>query len=65
MLIVKAFEIVCKCHPDAKLVLLGKGPDFDYIQDYVSTKKLESNIYLKGYVSEEEISLYFSNGFRE
>lgn len=57
---VEALRTVSKCHPEARLFLLGKGGDFEKVQEYVEKVKLQEFVYMPGYVSEEDIPGLFS-----
>ena len=56
--IVKAVQLLH--HPNVKALLIGKGDDFSNIENYVCSNHLQYEINLLGYVSEEDISVYFS-----
>lgn len=49
--IVRAFEIVIKEVPDAKLEIWGKGKQEKALRALISQLKLDSNIYLMGYTN--------------
>ncbi|WP_210133194.1 glycosyltransferase [Staphylococcus sp. GDH8C106P] len=46
--LIKAFEIVVKQHPTAKLYILGDGPLMSQLSNLITTLKLEDNIFLMG-----------------
>lgn len=56
--IVKAVQLLN--HPNVKVLLIGKGDDFSNIKNYVHNNQLQHEIKFLGYVSEEDISVYFS-----
>ena len=56
--IVKAVKKIGR--DEIKLLLLGDGDDRQRIQDYVVENKLDSQVWMPGYVREEDISAYFS-----
>jgi len=60
LVMVKAFEELQSYNAEAKLVMLGKGSDYDFIKKYIEDNNIK-NIILKGYIEEEEIPYYFSN----
>ena len=45
---------------EIKLLLLGDGDDRQRIQDYVFENSLDKQVWMPGYVREEDISAYFS-----
>ena len=56
--IVKAVKKIGR--DDIKLLLLGDGDDRQRIQDYVVENRLDKQVWMPGYVREEDISAYFS-----
>lgn len=56
----EAVELVKQTYPEVMLLMLGRGIDYGTACNYVKEKGLEDNIELPGYVSEEDISFYFS-----
>ena len=56
--IVKAVQLLH--HPDMKVLLIGKGGDSSDIEDYIRNHGLQRQVFLLGYVDEEEIPSYFS-----
>lgn len=57
---IEAMDKVRHNHPEALLLMLGQGPDYDNACNYVRSHDLSDNVHMKGYVAEEEISDYFS-----
>lgn len=51
---IDAFEIVVKAHPDVKLVLLGNGPDREKLENIISEKQLEDKIIVHEAVASAE-----------
>lgn len=49
--IIRAFEIVVKEVPDAKLEVWGKGDQENILKEIISELKLDSNVYLMGYTN--------------
>ena len=47
-------------HPEALLLMLGRGGDYKKACEYVLSHHLQDCVELPGFVSEEEISTYFS-----
>lgn len=56
--IIKASELMK--YPNAKVLILGKGGDKAHGEQYIKEHKLEDKVELLGYVSEEDLSAYFS-----
>lgn len=56
--IVKAVKKIGR--DEIKLLLLGDGDDRQRIHDYVAENRLDSQVWMPGYVREEDISVYFS-----
>lgn len=57
---IEAMEKLKKKHPEAMLLMLGRGGSYQEACHYVTKHKLDNNILLPGFISEEEISMYFS-----
>lgn len=57
---IEAMEKVKNKHPEALLLMLGRGGSYQEACDYVKEHKLDNNIILPGFISEEDISMYFS-----
>lgn len=57
---IKAFELIHAEYPSFHLLLLGKGPDYTKVTQYIEEKGLKAYIHAQGFVKEEEISNYFS-----
>lgn len=57
---IEAMEKVKDKHPEALLLMLGRGGSYKEACDYVKEHKLDDNILLPGFISEEDISMYFS-----
>lgn len=47
--IIKAMSLVIKKVPDAKLLILGRGPSNDYLVELINNFKLTNNVELSGY----------------
>ena len=58
--IVLAFEQYCKEKDNLRLLLLGKGEEYESIKQYITEKSLEGKVFMPGYVGEEDIEQYFS-----
>ena len=58
--ILEAFEIFIKNNKNAKLFLLGKGRHYNEAKKFVSDRILDENVFMPGYVEEEDIEKYFS-----
>lgn len=50
--LINAFEIVLKKHPDYKLHIFGSGSSYRELNSLILSKKLENNIIFKGYVAD-------------
>ena len=50
--IIKAMSLVIKKIPDVKLLILGRGPNKEYLDSLIKTKKLQNNIKLIGYTKD-------------
>lgn len=59
--LVDVIELVKKDIPDITLNLIGDGPLFDSILDYVKEKKLSDNIHLLGYRKSESVYEYLQD----
>lgn len=57
---IKAFELINKQHPFFHLLLLGKGPDYTKVVQYVKENNLQTYVHTLGFVEEEDISSYFT-----
>lgn len=57
---IKAIEKIKDKYPEVLLLMLGRGGNYKEACDYVKEHQLENNIFLPGFISEEEISMYFS-----
>lgn len=56
--LIKAFEIIVKKYPDYKLVLIGRGPEKERLQDYIKAHKIK-NITLVDTVPHKKLSYYY------
>jgi len=59
--LIKAMEIVCGKEPDAKLIIGGKGPEKDELVDLIHELKLEQNVKMAGYISNELLPYYYAS----
>ena len=57
---IKAFEIIHSDNPNLHLLLLGKGPDYSKVVNYIKEKQLSEFIHTQGFVKEEDIAAYFT-----
>lgn len=57
---IEAIQMIKDKHPEVLLLMLGRGGSYFEACDYVKKHELVNNISLLGFVSEEEISHYFS-----
>lgn len=57
-LLVKAFELIAKDFPDAKLALLGYGQEWKRIHGMVEKSEFSYRIEMPGFVSEEQLFEY-------
>jgi glycogen(starch) synthase len=51
--LVDAIPKVIQHYHDAKFVIVGKGPQFDYLQKKVSHMNISQKVYFTGYISDE------------
>ena len=58
MMAVKAFEIILKKYPDAKLLLVGNGSEKNRIKEYINLKKIR-NIKFTGQINHRHIVKYY------
>lgn len=58
--VMEAFERIRAAHPGVVLEMLGTGPDFEEMKQWVAARKLENVIHLRGFVAEDELNDYFS-----
>lgn len=61
--LIKAFDIFHKSHPDYKLIILGEGPEFDNLQNYISSLNLSKYVGLLGHISNVDDYLLTSEFF--
>lgn len=59
-MMIKAFEVIHKQHPSFHLLLLGKGPDYKKVVQYIEANNLKTFVHTPGFVKEENISAYFT-----
>ncbi|MBV5121989.1 alpha-glucosyltransferase N-terminal domain-containing protein [Bacillus halotolerans] len=52
---VKAFSLVVKEIPEAKLDIFGSGEDFEKIKKEIEEHKLQNNVFLKGYTNNPDL----------
>lgn len=52
--LLRILEIVCKTRPNTKLVICGHGEETSKINELIRKKKLENNVFLPGFVQENE-----------
>lgn len=57
---IEAFELIHKRHPSFHLLLLGKGPDYKKVLQYIEINDLQTFVHTLGFVNEEEIPVYFT-----
>lgn len=57
--LIDAFEKVSRQIPDVRLLLVGRGPDGDWLQEYARDKCLTS-IQFVGWVNKEELPYYYN-----
>jgi glycosyltransferase involved in cell wall biosynthesis len=48
--------------PEAKLIIIGDGPEFKNIKYQISNLKINKNIFLTGQISHDDVLLYFRAG---
>lgn len=61
--LIDAFELVHKKHPELELVIYGDGPDKSKIQDIIDNKGLSHCITLAGKISDVEKTIYNARVF--
>lgn len=60
-LLINAFSIVSKQVPEAKLRILGQGPELPYLKALVKNLKLEGSVILEGlWVSQQELVKHYN-----
>lgn len=57
---IEAFEKIHQTAPQCHLLLLGKGPDYPSVVEYIRAHKLEEYVHALGFVEEEDIASYFT-----
>lgn len=57
---IEAVEKIREKYPEVLLLMLGRGGSYQEACDYVEKHGLQDNIHLPGFISEEDISMYFS-----
>lgn len=57
--LIECHQKIVKKHKNAKLVLIGDGPDIDHLKDLVKKLKLEDNVIFAGRVPWENINTYY------
>jgi glycogen synthase len=60
-LLVEAFARLCRRYPNARLVLVGDGEDFDKVKQIISAKSLESRVWLVGRVPHTDVLNYYAS----
>lgn len=58
--VMEAFERIREAHPGIVLEMLGAGPDFEEMKQWVAARQLGNVIHLRGFVAEDELNDYFS-----
>lgn len=58
--LLNAAPAIIKALPDAKIVLLGEGPEMQKLTDIISQHGISKNVEFKGWVEREEIPKYLS-----
>ena len=59
-ILLNAVPNIIKKVPDAKVILLGDGPEFEKLQEISIQKNISENVDFKGWVDREEIHKYLS-----
>jgi len=52
--LIKVFQEFLVKYPNDRLYIYGRGPEINFIQDFISGNNLEKNIFLCGYEKEKE-----------
>jgi 1,2-diacylglycerol 3-alpha-glucosyltransferase len=60
-LIFDALPIIRKKKPDAKLLIVGKGPSMGQYRSIVKRKKLQEHVIFTGFVPDEELAAYYAS----
>lgn len=55
-----AIDLLRRSHPEVLLIMMGHGPAYDEVRQEIERRQLGHYIEMAGYVSEEDISRYFS-----
>ena len=59
-MVIEIAKSLIKKHKDVKLLLVGDGPDLDYLKKLVSKYKIEKNVVFAGKVPYEETPKYYN-----
>jgi len=59
-MLLNAVPNIIKKVPDAKVILLGDGPEFEKLQEISIQKNISENVDFKGWIDREEIHKYLS-----
>ena len=59
-MVIEIAKTLIKKHKDVKLLLVGDGPDLDYLKKLVSKYKIEKNVVFAGKVPYEETPKYYN-----
>ncbi len=57
--LIQAMAEVCKHHPNALLLIAGKGRQAQALQDQINSLNLQDNVRLLGYVPDEDLNLAY------
>ena len=52
--LIKAISLAKKNEPDIKLIIVGGGPNKETLENFVKKLKVESNVEIKGYLTDQE-----------
>ncbi len=58
--VIKALSNVVEKHPDLVYMIVGDGPEKEYLKDLVSQNKLEKYVYFRGKVPYSELNDYYN-----
>ena len=63
LLVIKLFEALRKRIHDLTLEMVGDGPGFSRVMNYIKKKKLEDHVSLRGYVEHARLPRIYSNAW--
>ena len=58
--LIKSFPLILETNPNLKLVIIGDGPEKNFIEKFIKKEKIGNQIELKGWVNHDEIPDYLN-----